>query len=152
MRKEVFTAVIVGLLVAFIVTAAVNRASLIFRPKPATNPLATATPNPTGESPAGSEVLTLHSPEDGLVQSEDTLVVSGTTEPNRPVVLLVNQIEEISSSDEDGNFSFTVSLKDGGNVLELFVLRDDGTNLSAKRVVIVGDYIDTATASATTNN
>jgi len=149
MRKEVITAVVVGLLFAFIITAAINRASQVFRPKPVTDPLATATPNPSAGSNSTAEALKLHSPEDGLVQTEDTLVVTGSTETNRPVVLLVNPVETISSSDDSGNFSFTVTLAQGGNLLELIVLRDDGTSLTEKRTVIVGDYAQTATASAT---
>lgn len=152
MRKEVVTAVIFGLLLAFIITAAINRASQVFRPKPATDPLATPTPNPTTGVNGNAESLTLHSPEDGLVQQENTVVVTGSAEPNRPVVLLVNQVEEISTSDDSGNFSFTANLQEGGNMLELIVLRDDGSSLTEKRTIIVGNYTEAATASATPTN
>lgn len=152
MRKEVITAVVFGLLLAFIITATINRASQVFKPKPATDPLATPTPNPTAGTEKGSESLTLHSPEDGLVQTEKTVVVTGTTEPNRPVVLLVNQVEEISNSDDSGNFSFTANLQDGGNQLEIIVLHDDGSSATERRTIIVGEFGQTATPSAAAEN
>lgn len=142
MRKEIIIAIVFGLLLAFVITVVINRASQVFRKPPLTEPLNTASPSSDAASTQLSQAaFVIHSPEDGLVQTDDTTIVAGSTDPNLPVILLVNDQEYLSTSDESGNFSFTAKLKNGGNVVTLYVLKDDGSSLTDQRTVIVGDFV-----------
>lgn len=144
MRKEIIIAIIFGLLLAFVITVVINRASQVFRPQndnQDARELLTELDEDT--TPASELAFVIHSPEEGLVQIEDSIIVTGSTDPRLPVILMVNDQEYVSSSDDGGNFSFSAQLKQGGNVLIVYVLRDDGTSLSEQRTVIVGDFSNT---------
>lgn len=143
MRKEVIIAIVVGLILAFVITVAVNRASQVLKRQPVQTTIneqklgASTSPEVTTQA---SRILAVHNPKDGLIQPEKSTIVTGSTDPNLPVVLLVNTKEHVSLSDAAGNFSFSVPLTDGANVLTLYVLQNDGTSLTDRRTVIVGEY------------
>lgn len=64
--------------------------------------------------------------------SQDTVAVKGITEPNSQVS--VNDVS--TSSDEAGNFSATISLKEGENSVTVTVTTQDGRTASLTRSII----------------
>jgi hypothetical protein len=61
--------------------------------------------------------------------NQQSLVITGTCEPNATVVLLVNGDQSTVSADNSGNFVFTVNLNKGDNVISATV-RDQAGNIS----------------------
>ncbi len=138
MRKEILFAVVVGLIIAFIITVAFNRAGEALKKTPEPSP--SATPSSSISPTTEQEILVIHSPEDGIIQEEKQVLVAGTTLPNTPLVLLANDNDYITISDATGSFSFTPTLKEGGNILQIYVLKEDGSSLSVERSVLVGNF------------
>lgn len=151
MKKEILIAIFVGLSMGLIITFGIYRVTNSITQRPLTDltppldePLVTTSPT----------VLALHSPEDGLVQEENALTVTGTTIPQTYIVLFVNDVDYISTSDESGNFSFKATLVDGPNIIRVHVINDDGSTIVEERAVIVTDVFtqqqEVATESADT--
>jgi hypothetical protein len=155
MRKEVIIAIILGLGLGFVITFGIYRTRVALRSTPSSEEQAEALKTPaTSLTPTTEQALAIHNPEDGLITAATSTVVTGESEPNAPVVLLVNSTEYLSTTDGGGNFSFDVPLRQGSNVLTLYVLREDGSSHTDQRTVIMGDFSDiieanTATESAT---
>ena len=163
MKKEILIAIFVGLSMGLIITFGVYRVRSSVTDKPIVDFVeqtreenqATATPT----------ILALHNPEDGTVQTETELTVTGTTVADSFIILFVNNTDYISNSDESGNFSFKIELDDGANVIRVHVLdADGGTSVVEERLVIVSDEfekleeakaqleVEQATSSADTNS
>lgn len=141
MRKEVVIAIILGLALGFIITFGIYRTQVALRSTPSSKEQADALKTPVNDlSPVIQQELAIHNPEDGLITADKSVVVTGESEPDSVVVLLVNDTEYVTSTDGGGNFSFDVPLREGSNILTTYVLRDDGSSLKDERVVIMGDF------------
>lgn len=153
MRKEVIIAIILGLGLGFVITFGIYRTRVALRSTPSSEEQAEVLKTPTASlAPATEQELAIHYPEDGLITAETSTVVAGESEPNAPVVLLVNSTEYLSTTDAGGNFSFDVPLRQGSNVLTLYVLREDGSSYTDQRTVIMGDFSDLIEANAATES
>lgn len=141
MKKEVLIAIFVGLSMGMIITFGVYRVKNSINEKPTAN-----LEEELAEEnvPATPTLLALHSPEDGTVQTEKELTVTGTTIPNSFVVLFVNDSDFISNTDESGNFSFKIELEDGVNIIRVHVLNETGETTVAERLVVVSDEFEKA--------
>lgn len=151
MKKEILIAIFVGLSMGLIITFGIYRVTNSFTQKPLTD-LTPPTDKPSVTT--APTVLALHSPEDGLVQEENTLTITGTTIPETYIVLFVNDTDYISTSDQSGNFSFKATLVDGPNIIRVHVINDDGTTIVEERSVIVTNVFaeqEIATDSADEN-
>ena len=155
MRKEVIIAIILGLGLGFVITFGVYRTRQAMQSTPSSKQQAEALKTPSSViAPVTEQDLAMRNPEDGTITAERSIVVTGQSEPNSPVVLLVNDTEYLSTTDDSGNFSFDAPLRLGSNVLTTYILRDDGSAFTDQRTVIMGDFTDlleakTATESAT---
>lgn len=139
MKKEVLIAIFVGLSMGLIITFGVYRVKNSINEAPETDLLEDPK---KAEATAVATILALHSPEDGSIQTEKELTVTGTTIPNAFVVLFVNDNDHISNSDQTGNFSFKISLEDGANILRVHVLNNDGNETVEERLVVVSDVFE----------
>ena len=139
MKKEVLIAIFVGLSMGLIITFGVYRVTNTMTEKPVAEfteltqeTQATATPT----------VLALHNPEDGTIQTETELTVTGTTIANSFIVVFVNDEDYLSSSDESGNFAIKVTLAEGENIIKTHVLDVNGTSVTEERLVVVSDAFE----------
>lgn len=153
MKKEVVFAVLIGLIMGLIITYGVYRVQTSFK-KGTTEVLGTPSPTPDSDS---ASIISLHSPEDGIVQSESTTTVTGTTIANAFIVVFVNNAEIITTADETGNFSVAIDLEPGPNVIKVHVVDESGNTYIQERLVVVSDLLDqdgnpTATSSAQTTD
>jgi len=140
MKKEVVIAILIGLSFGLIITYGLyrvrkavttpNTSSTITAPTDAT-----ATPTPAGA------MLTILSPEDGHVQEENEVTVTGTATPDSIVVIFVNGEEFISSADASGSFSFTVALEEGSTILSVHAIDESGVGATQERVIIVSKLL-----------
>ncbi len=155
MKKEVLIAVLIGLSMGLVITYGIYRVQSTLNEPPVTD-VAEVVEEAANAllSNAGSALVSIHSPEDGSIQSDTALQMAGTTLPNTFVVLFVNDQDFISTTDDSGNFSFSVELKRGTNVLNLHVVDSSGTITTTERVVVVTDLfsqsssLESATESA----
>lgn len=139
MKKEVLVAILVGLSMGLIITFGVYRVRNSIAEAPATNLVETTEETQETVVPT---MLALHSPEDGIVQVEKELTVTGTTTPNSFVVLFINDTDFISDADESGNFSFKAELEDGANIIRVHVLDNEGSTIVEERLVVVSDVFE----------
>ncbi|MCB9813607.1 MAG: hypothetical protein H6772_04335 [Pseudomonadales bacterium] len=141
MKKEVLIAIFVGLSMGLIITFGFYRVRTSITDTPTTDLTQDIT---TGLETAKPTMLALHSPEDGLIQTENELTVTGTTTPNSFIVLFVNDEDFISNTDDSGNFSFKIELNDGPNILRIHVLDESGETTVEERLVVVSDELEKA--------
>lgn len=139
MKKEIIIAILVGLSMGLIITFGVYRVKSSITEAPTTSLEDESEQNEATTAPT---ILALHSPEDGTVQVEKELTVTGTTIPNSFIVLFVNDSDFISNTDESGNFSFQVELEDGANILRVHVLNEDGETTVEERLVVISDAFE----------
>lgn len=137
MKKETIIAILVGLSLGLFITYGVYQAKTSISPESDKDQdILSLTPIPENEF---SGELVLNSPENEIIQEDNSISVSGTTLPNSFVVIFVDNKETITSSDESGNFSTEISLENGLNIITITVLDENGRSISTERTVIVSD-------------
>lgn len=146
MKKEIVIAILVGLIFGLIITYGIYRMrSALTRDSTTITVSASPIPSPSAQT----ATLTIFNPEDGIIQEQKELTVSGSAIPNSYVVLFVNNEDYISSADQTGNFSFNVILEDGGSILKIHSIDSSGTTTTLERTVIVQPkQAEPSTASA----
>jgi hypothetical protein len=139
MKKEVLIAIFVGLSMGLIITFGVYRVKSSLTDKPVAefidetqNDQAVATPT----------ILALHSPEDGLIQTETELTITGATIANSFIVIFINDEDYITTSDETGNFTLKVELDEGENFIRVHVLDENSATVVEERFVMVSDAFE----------
>ena len=137
MRKEILLAVFVGITLGLMITFGIYQNSE--RAKIGQNNLTDQLiNNPTSTQSAVTEnsQLVIDSPAEDFFTTEEELIISGSSDINSFLVVLVNDQEYISQTDESGNFSVKVILEEGGNLIEVNSLDEDGKQNSKQRTVI----------------
>jgi hypothetical protein len=143
MKKELFIAVIIGLLVGLVITYGIYRVRTGV-PKQVTN-TKTSGIEATDSATTDSTNLVLSSPEDESVQTSPDITIAGTTIPNSFVVIFINNKENITTADESGNFSITATLEAGSSIIRVHSVQEDGSTIETERTVI---YLTDAFAAA----
>lgn len=137
MRKEILLAVFIGITLGLMITFGIyqNRENSKTGQNSDTDQLINS-PTSTESATLQDPQLVINSPEEELLTSEEELIVSGSANPNSFVVILINDAETISSTDQAGNFSVKVKLELGGNLIEIISLDEDGKQISKQRTVV----------------
>lgn len=125
-----FIATFFGLLVA-------GLAFYIFQSAKTVTPQSTkivsfVSPSPT---PIPSVFLTIDRPKDEDVVNSKVLVISGKTTSNAVIIILTHASEDVITPSSNGDFSTTVNLSDGQNVLEVIAIAPNGESITAKKTV-----------------
>lgn len=123
-------AVLLGLLVAGIAFYFFQATKTV--PDTNTKTISLTSPTPTS-SPSIS--LTLDRPKDEEVVSDKVLIVSGKTKGNAVVVVITDSSEDVVVPSAKGDFSTTVNLDDGQNILEVISIAPNGDSVSDKKTV-----------------
>ena len=87
-------------------------------------------------------LIAIHNPEHGQIVTDPKLTVTGTTTANDHVVLFVNGVSTLSTSDETGNFSFEAELEEDANFITVHVIQTDGTTTTDERVVVLSSALE----------
>ena len=137
MRKEIFLAVFVGITLGLMITFGIyqNSENNKTGQNSDTDQLIN-NPISTESAIIQDPQLVINSPEEELLTKEEDLIVSGSGNPDSFVVILVNDVESISNTDESGNFSVKVKLIPGGNLIEINSIDEDGKQTSKQRTVV----------------
>ena len=107
---------------------------------------ATQTPSPTATakptvSPMPTETvlfLEISQPTDEAQVSTSPILITGRTIPEAVVSLLINEEIEIADVDQNGNFSVSIYLEEGPNLVEVIASDQYGNENS---VIIVVSYV-----------
>lgn len=83
--------------------------------------------------------LTLESPSDGEVITDNQITIRGKTSPNTPVVFYTEESENSVESDAKGQFEGTVSLQSGLNTLTVTAFSQDGEEKSTTLDLVYDD-------------
>lgn len=134
MKKELFLAILIGLLVGLIIVFGVYRTKIIFTPKNKSTTLE-ASPSPEASADVISN-LVIHSPLNETIQDEESVTIAGSTNNNEFVVILVNEEEFITTADESGNFSISTTLEPGSNIIQINSINEDGKLTTEELTVI----------------
>lgn len=134
MRKEILSAIFLGLGLGLIVTYGTYTARRSLGGRQSSNLSATPTATP---STTDNSLLTLASPEDESIQATKDVRVTGTTKPNSIVIIFIQDQQEVTQADSSGNFSIQGTLETGANVIVVRAIDEDGNVTEVERTVIL---------------
>lgn len=148
MKKELFLAILIGLVLGLVIVFGIYRTKIFFTPK---NEVSQPTPTTT-TTPADEVIsnLLIHSPLDETIVETEEVTIAGTTNPNYFIAIIVNDQNFITNADESGNFSLSVKLETGSNVMQINSIDEDGEIITKELTVIYSTKPLTATTETTT--
>ena len=134
MKKEkiilYFVATLFGLLVAGVVFYLYQTTRTV--PSTTSKTISITSPTPT-ISPSIS--LVLDRPKDEEVVNSKILIVSGKTQSDAVIVVITDSSQDVITPSANGNFSTTVNLDDGQNILEVISIAPNGESVKSKKTV-----------------
>lgn len=125
-----FIATLFGLLVAGVAFYLFQTTKTV--PNTNTKAASIISPAPT---PLPSVSLVLDQPKDEEVVNNKTLIVSGKTQGNAIIIIILDSLEDVVTPAANGSFSTTVNLSDGQNVLEVISIAPNGESMRVKKTV-----------------
>lgn len=90
------------------------------------------TPTPT---PKPKVYLSLNEPSDEKVTGNKTLAISGKTNPNATLIIITNANQQVIQPSLQGDFSTTITLDDGQNLIEMHSILPSGETIVVRRTV-----------------
>jgi hypothetical protein len=90
------------------------------------------TPTPT---PEPKIYLSLNQPSDEQVVASKTLVISGKTNPEATLIVITGADQQVIQPTSQGDFSTTITLGDGQNLIELQSILPTGETTMIKRTI-----------------
>lgn len=126
-----FIATLFGLLVAGIAFYLFQTTKTV----PNTNTKAASIIISPAPTPLPSVSLVLDQPKDEEVVDNKTLIVSGKTQGNAIIIIILDSLEDVVTPAANGSFSTTVNLSDGQNVLEVISIAPNGESMRVKKTV-----------------
>lgn len=149
MKKEVIIAIFVGLSMGLIITFGVYRVKSTITEQPVADFIQDEEDNQATATPT---ILALHSPEDGIIQTDKELIIAGTTIPNTFIVAFVNDEDYLSNSDESGNFSIKVQLEEDENIIRVHVVDENSASVVEERLVVVSSAFEDLESNQATDS
>lgn len=126
-----FIAITVGVLVAGVVFYLYQATKTINLSKTKSVSLQT-TPAPS-EKPA--IFLTVDAPKDEEVFDKRTITISGKTAPSSTIIITTQTDDQVITSAQNGNFSTSVVIGDGQNIIEITAVLPNGEETKIIRTV-----------------
>ena len=125
-----FIAVFVGVIVAAIAFYIYQSTKII--PNNQTKTISVSPPTPT---PKATIYLSLENPHEGEVFDKKIVTVSGKTVPGSLVTISTDVDDQVVSPSSIGNFSATVTIDNGGNIIHVLSIAPNGEEISVDRTV-----------------
>jgi len=126
-----FIAVLVGLLVAGVAFYFYENSKAI-PPKDDIKTVATISPSPT---PKPSVFLTIYKPTDEEVVQKKIITISGKTTNDATVIVLTENAEQIITPASNGDFSTTITIENGQNIIEITAIASNREMIKSIRTV-----------------
>ncbi|NCN87629.1 MAG: hypothetical protein GW941_01900 [Candidatus Pacebacteria bacterium] len=134
MKKELFLAILIGLVVGLVIVFGFYRTKVVLTPKN-DNPILTESPSPEASADIISN-LVIHSPLNESIQNKEEVTIAGSTNNNEFVVIMVNEKDFVTTADDSGNFSISTILETGSNIIEINSINEDGKITTEELTVI----------------
>lgn len=125
-----FIATLLGLLVAGLAFYAYQATKTITTNN--TKTISFVSPTPTS---IPSVFLTVDRPKDEEVVDSKVLIVSGKSTTNAVVIVITDSLDDVIVPSMSGDFSTTVNLDEGQNVLEIISIAPNGESVRIKKTV-----------------
>lgn len=125
-----FIAVLIGLLVAGALFYFYQSTKVI--PTSNTDTTNLSSPTPT-EKP--TIFLSLSKPENESVVTSKTLSIQGKVNPDATVIIITDSGQEVISPSAQGDFSTTVTIEEGQNLIEVRAILPNGETTKVERTV-----------------
>jgi len=131
MKKEVLIAIVIGFILGLLITFGIWAANKSLKElkegtqKPQEVVLE-ITPTPTPTLPEEKISLTITSPEDNSINSQEKIEIVGETTPEAVVTILYQEGEKILEADENGAFSTEITLVGGANEIQITAYNSQG--------------------------
>jgi|ERR1035437_4120100 hypothetical protein len=90
------------------------------------------TPTPT---PKPKIYLSLNGPADEQVVSNKTLSISGKANPDATLIIITNADQQVIQPSSQGDFSTTITLDDGQNLIEIRSILPNGETMVIHRTI-----------------
>jgi hypothetical protein len=90
---------------------------------------------PTQPPSAPSIFLTVDRPTDEEVVTGKTIIVTGQTKKDAVITVIANSSEDVITPTTNGDFSTTVTLEDGQNIIEIIAIAPNGESSKTKKTV-----------------
>jgi hypothetical protein len=128
MIKELFLAIIIGAILGLGITGGYlnlhnkdktpKNNTIITEPTLVPTIITDNNLSPTS-SPKKSDSIKISSPEDNSLLNTEKTIISGITTPDSHIIISTISNTFIGQSDKDGNFSITVKLDSGFNIIKI---------------------------------
>lgn len=129
-RKEATVAVVIGLIIALLVTGGILRArTALDSIKLPTKESFSSSKTTKPENEKNQELFLELTTPDNIVLSEPVLNLLGKTLPSTYIAILGEKGEYLIVPNELGNFSQDISLVQGANTIKITVFMSDGTKV-----------------------
>lgn len=125
-----FIMVVIGLLVAGVAFYIYQGTKTIPVSK-TTVSVATPTPTPIG----ASVYLNVNAPANESVTDNKTVTVSGKTTPDATIVIMTNSDQKVVQPSGQGDFSTTVVIANGANLIRVTAFGSDGQSETIERTI-----------------
>lgn len=86
-------------------------------------------------TPKPKVLLVLNQPEDESIADTRVVKVSGKTEPDATIVVTTDTDEDVITPTSTGDFSTTVTIDNGGNIIKVTAIGKNGDTNSISRTV-----------------
>ncbi len=126
-----FIAVLFGIL-ATAIAFYLYQATRVSTNKSEEKVIAIVSPTPT---PKPSVFLNIASPVNESVLNKKVVTVSGNTADNATIIVLTPIDQQIAQPAPNGNFSTTVNIDDGENIIEITAISPNGEDVKVRRIV-----------------
>jgi len=139
MRKEVVLAIVIGVGLGLVLTFGVWTANKALKEKKVITETVSPAPQVAGtetiESIDGN--ISLVSPDEGDLFSEDSILVTGKTWTKSNLVVLTEKGEVVGKAGETGDFEIPVKLAAGTNTIRVFAFDETGEKKAGAEVNVV---------------
>lgn len=125
MRKEVFLAILLGLILGGIITFGFYQANK--STQNSTTADTTPSPTPGSEIATDTNLLTINSPKDGAIFSTDSATISGQTNSSDTIIVILTPTRSfVVKPDTNNQFSQNIELDAGGNLIQISAINSLG--------------------------
>ncbi|MCD6225816.1 hypothetical protein J7J95_01910 [bacterium] len=131
MKKEIFLAILIGIVFGLIVmfgweVKKKHLPSSFPSPTPTIAPSLSVTPSSQESTQEKTLFLSLDSPEDESISSQEKITLKGKTIPLATIIVISEEEENILVANENGEFESTISLSPGPNEIEVSAYDEEG--------------------------
>lgn len=134
MKAERFVLSFIAILIGVLVAGGAFYAYQVFKKAPSPKPQTISIKSPT-PTPRKDHVFTVDNPTDESVVNKRSVTVSGKTEKDATIIVSVPSNDQVIKPSANGDYSVTMTIDDGANVLGVTSIFPDGQEEKIERTI-----------------